>query len=57
VASVFERDRKLLEDLDEAGIRPGVTLHVESAAPEMELRANRRVARLERAIAAKIWVR
>jgi DtxR family Mn-dependent transcriptional regulator len=57
VASVFERDRKLLEYLDESGIRPGVRLEVAEAGPELELWANGRPARIERAVAGKIWVR
>jgi DtxR family Mn-dependent transcriptional regulator len=44
VVSVFERDRKLLEYLDQAGIRPGVEVRV----GEM---------RIDRAAAAKVWVR
>jgi DtxR family Mn-dependent transcriptional regulator len=57
VASVFERDRKLLEYLDESGIRPGVRLEVAAAGPELDVRADGRTARIERAVAAKIWVR
>jgi DtxR family Mn-dependent transcriptional regulator len=57
VASVFERDRNLLEYLDQTGIRPGVRLEVDAAGPQIELRAGGRMARLERPVAAKIWVR
>jgi DtxR family Mn-dependent transcriptional regulator len=57
VASVFERDRKLLEYLDESGIRPGVRLEVAAAGPNLDLRADGRTARIDRTVAAKIWVR
>jgi DtxR family Mn-dependent transcriptional regulator len=57
VASVFERDRGLLEYLDGAGIRPGVRLEVLAADGEMELRAEGRPIRIERPVAAKVWVR
>lgn len=56
VASVFERDRRLLEFLDGEGIRPGVTVEVLSAGDGLELRAAGNAIRIERAIAAKIWV-
>jgi DtxR family Mn-dependent transcriptional regulator len=56
VASVFERDRKLLEYLDGAGIRPGVEIKVTAAEGQIELRAGRRAVRLERAVAARVWV-
>ena len=66
VVSVFERDRKFLEYLDAAGIRPGVQMQVmEEIAGESRktsptrsaaLRDGRRV-RLERNVAARIWVR
>jgi len=57
VASVFERDRKLLELLDGAGIRPGVRVEVVSANRDVELLADGRRVRLDRPVAAKIWVR
>jgi DtxR family Mn-dependent transcriptional regulator len=57
VASVFERDRGLLERLDDAGIRPGVRLEVAEAGPEVELRADGRISRIDRLAAAKVWVR
>jgi DtxR family Mn-dependent transcriptional regulator len=56
VVSVFERDRKLLEYLDGAGLRPGVEIEVSAADREIELRAAGRTVRLERAAAAKVWV-
>lgn len=57
VASIFERDRDFLESLDRSGIRPGVTLHVDSSAPSMALHIDGRAASLDRAAAARIWVR
>jgi DtxR family Mn-dependent transcriptional regulator len=56
VVSVFERDRKLLEELDSTGIRPGVSLQVAAVAAHLELCAGGRMVRIERAVAAKIWV-
>ena len=53
VASVFERDRSLLEYLDGVGIRPGVRLHV---LGELELQVDGRPVRVERAVAGKVWV-
>jgi len=57
VVSVFERDRGLLEFLDEKGIRPGTQCAITDASGEIAARVNRRTVRLERAVAAKIWVR
>jgi DtxR family Mn-dependent transcriptional regulator len=57
VASVFERDRKLLERLDGIGIRPGVRVDVRQAAPDVEIVAAGRFASLERPDAARVWVR
>ena len=57
VASVFERDRRLLEFLDSQGIRPGVELQVLSAGDPLHLRAGGQSVQLDRAVAAKIWVR
>jgi DtxR family Mn-dependent transcriptional regulator len=56
VASVFERDRKLLEFLDRAGIRPGVRLQVISGGDSLVLRVGRRTVRLSRAVASRVWV-
>src|SRR5436190_1661802 len=53
VASVFERDRTLLEYLDGVGIRPGARLEVH---PELEIQVDGRTVRVERAVAAKVWV-
>ena len=57
VASVFERDRQLLEFLDGAGIHPGVVLEVAAAGAEIELRAAGRSTQIGRAAASKVWVR
>lgn len=57
VDSVFERDRKLLEYLDSAGIRPGVRMEVLATGDEFAVRTVERAARLERTIAAKVWVK
>ena len=57
VASVFERDRKLLEYLDRAGIRPGVQVEVASSGKEIRLAAGGRATQIDRAAAAKVWVR
>jgi len=56
VASVFERDRKLLEFLDRAGIRPGVRLQVISGGDSVVLRVGRRSVRLPRTVASRVWV-
>ena len=55
VVSVFERDRKLLEYLDGAGIRPGVEVEVSAADGEIELSTSGRTVRLERGAAGKVW--
>lgn len=55
VVSVFERDRKLLEYLDGAGIRPGVEVAVSAADGEIELSTSGRTVRLERGAAGKVW--
>jgi DtxR family transcriptional regulator, Mn-dependent transcriptional regulator len=56
VVSVFERDRGFLEQLDHAGIRPGVRLEVIALNSAMELKVDGEPLRLERPAAAKIWV-
>jgi DtxR family Mn-dependent transcriptional regulator len=56
VVSVFERDRKLLEYLDGAGIRPGVRVEISAVDGEIELSAAGRTVRLERPAAGKVWV-
>jgi len=57
VASVFERDRKLLEYLDEAGIRPGVQVEVASADAGIQLVTGGRTSQIDRVAAGKVWVR
>jgi DtxR family Mn-dependent transcriptional regulator len=52
IASVFERDRKLLEYLDSVGIRPGVVVEVTGAGESIELHGSVRV---ERTVAARVW--
>ena len=55
VISVFERDRKLLEYLDGAGIRPGVRVEIAAVDGDVELIAAGRTVRLERSAAGKVW--
>jgi len=57
VVSLFERDRKLLEYLDGAGIRPGVRLEVLSSGDGLDLRAGRTDIHLEKAVGPKVWVK
>jgi len=57
VASVFERDRGLLEYFDSEGIRPGVRVEIVSIDGEVELRAAGRNVKMERSAAAKVWVK
>jgi DtxR family Mn-dependent transcriptional regulator len=57
VVSLFERDRKLLEYLDGAGIRPGVRLEMVSHADGLEVRSGRKSIHLEAAVGPKIWVK
>lgn len=57
VASVFERDRSLLELLDGLGIRPGVELEVISTGARLDLRIAARPVTIQRAVAAKVWTR
>lgn len=56
VASVFERDRRLLEYLENAGIRPGVRLEVLAAEPEVVVRTEGPTVSLQTAVASRIWV-
>jgi DtxR family transcriptional regulator, Mn-dependent transcriptional regulator len=56
VASVFERDRELLEYLDRAGIRPGAVLEVLVEGEEIEVVADGQQARIGREAAGKVWV-
>lgn len=53
VVSVFERNRELLEYLDEAGIRPGVVVEVAGAGDAIVLGSG---APVEREKAARVWV-
>jgi len=57
VVSVFERDRSLLEYLNDAGIRPGVRMQVLSSNGGVELEAGGQQFRIERTVAAKVWVK
>ena len=57
IASVFERDRRLLEYFDREGIRPGACVEVLSVNGGVELRADGRSVRIERDAAAKVWVK
>ena len=57
VVSLFERDRKLLEYLDGAGIRPGVRLEMLSAAEGLHLRSGHKKIHLEAAVGPKVWVK
>jgi len=57
VVSVFERDRKLLEYLDRAGIRPGATVALTIKSDDFEVRANGNASRISRAAASKVWVK
>jgi len=58
IASVYERDRKLLEFLDHEGIRPGVRLVVESRNYDgtVSLTVGKHPIRLGAAAAERIWV-
>jgi len=57
VSSVFERDRKLLEYLDRAGIKPGVEVEVVAAADDVHVAAAGKKSRVKRAAASKVWAR
>ena len=57
VASVFERDRKLLEYLDRLGIYPGASLEIASANGAIEFLSNGKNLRVDREAAAKVWVK
>jgi DtxR family transcriptional regulator, iron-dependent repressor len=57
VVSVFERDRALLERLDQSGIRPGVRLRLISPGLQIEMRSGSRRIYIDRAAAAKVWVK
>jgi DtxR family Mn-dependent transcriptional regulator len=58
VASVFERDRALLEHLDCLGIRPGAELRrTDGLEEDIGLEAAGRQVTVKRAAAAKVWVK
>jgi DtxR family Mn-dependent transcriptional regulator len=57
VVSFFERDRKLLEYLDDAGVRPGVRLDVVAMSPVLDLRSGRTKIHLDATIGPKVWVK
>lgn len=59
VASVFERDRQLLEMLDREGVRPGAQIVVQSKNHEggATLKIGNRSLRLGDSLAKKIWVK
>lgn len=58
VASVYERDRKLLEFFDKEGIRPGVRISVKSSNYDgtISLSLGKNQIRLGASAAQKIWV-
>lgn len=58
VVSVYERDRKLLEFLDQEGIRPGivVSVHAKNYDGTASVAVGKREIRLGDAAAEKIWV-
>jgi DtxR family Mn-dependent transcriptional regulator len=57
VVSVFERDRKLLEYLDRAGIRPGAKVEVIDHGDEYRISADGAARQITRAAASKVWVK
>jgi DtxR family transcriptional regulator, Mn-dependent transcriptional regulator len=57
VASVFERDRRWLEYLEGLGIHPGAEIEVDALDGGVRLRAAGRPVSIERAAAARIWVK
>lgn len=57
VASVFERDRALLEYLDRSGLTPGAQFEIVATEPHLILLTGERRRRLDRGVASKIWVR
>lgn len=58
VASVYERDRKLLEFFDQEGIRPGVSLSVEARNYDgtVSLSMGKRSIRVGAVAAEKVWL-
>lgn len=59
VASVYERDRKLLEFFDKEGIRPGIRVAVEARNYDgtVSLAVGKSQIRLGQAAAEKVWVK
>jgi DtxR family Mn-dependent transcriptional regulator len=57
IASVLERDRKLLERLDARGLRPGVDVQVASGGAVIGLLVSGASVRVPRFEAAKVWAR
>jgi DtxR family Mn-dependent transcriptional regulator len=59
ITSVYERDRRLLEYLEDLGVRPGTTVSLESrnADDTVTLRVNGRSVQLGRLAAQKVWVK
>jgi DtxR family transcriptional regulator, Mn-dependent transcriptional regulator len=58
IASVYERDRKLLEFLDKEGIRPGVRIGIETRNYDgtISLSVDKRQIRLGSSAAEKVWI-
>jgi len=58
IASVYERDRKLLEFLDRHGLRPGARVKIESRNYDgtLSLLVDKRPVHLGGAVAEKIWL-
>jgi DtxR family Mn-dependent transcriptional regulator len=58
IASVYERDRRLLEFFDKEGIRPGVRIGVEARNYDgtVSLSVDKRQIRLGTSAAEKVWV-
>jgi DtxR family Mn-dependent transcriptional regulator len=59
VVSVFERDRRLLEHLDDLAIRPGATLQVidNRRGRSLALRVAGKPVEITRPVAGRVWVR
>jgi DtxR family transcriptional regulator, iron-dependent repressor len=58
VVSVFERDRRLLERLENLRVRPGATVSVQGAnGHKLTLEVEGRAVEIERPVASRVWVR
>jgi DtxR family Mn-dependent transcriptional regulator len=59
VVSVFERDRRLLEHLDQLAIRPGATLKVldNRRGHPLALRVGGKPVEVKRPVAGRVWVK